>query len=315
MRCYAVGGQEYGAGPGSIIASLNGGHSWQVLETTPGSWFAAIACPTATDCTVVGGRGNGDFDSPVILSTTDGGEHWTDGEQPGQMDSLLDVACPSLRTCVAVGPLLPVSPTTFNASGIARTTDAGATWTVENAPTGMASLDAVTCPTRSFCVIGGSGPGPGATSPSMDAVSENAGASWAAGVVAGGPSGLAEISCTDARDCVGLIGSDATDTYGTASAIVTSDGGLTWTKPSKSVGGAVSCVETLCVSVGGLYQSSTMTFPADAFLSTDGGRNWSPMRVTTSDSFTAAACTSTAHCVAVGGSYDDSSSVIATYDS
>ena len=313
-RCYAVGGSEDGSGPGWIIGSSDSGQTWHLLDTTPTTWFASIACPTVTRCTTVGGGGGGtgQLPSAAALATTDGGGHWADVALPPQVGSFLSIACPSITTCVAIGTLnLPEGES--NGDGITRTTDGGATWAIENPPTGIAFINVVTCPSTSFCIIGGSGPGPGSSSPSMSSVSDDAGASWAAGVVAGGPTGLGEISCVSAEDCVGLIGSSATDTYGAASAIVTSDGGMTWTTPPTPVGAAVSCVDNFCLSVGGRYQPSTNTFPGDAFASTDGGQQWMPMSLATPDTLTAVACSSSRACVAVGGSQSGSSSVIMTY--
>jgi photosystem II stability/assembly factor-like uncharacterized protein len=122
------------------------------------------------------------------------------------------------------------------------------------------------------------------------------------------------IACVSSDTCVGLVGSDATDTYGTALPFVTSDGGTTWTKASSAVGASVSCVANLCVSVGAKHQPATNTSPGDAFMSDDGGRNWAAMAITTPDSLTAVACPSSTDCVAVGGNYpDNTAGAIMTY--
>jgi len=63
-----------------------------------------------------------------------------------------------------------------------------------------------------------------------------------------------------------------------------------------------------------MWQSETNTYPGDAFASTDGGLNWTPMMVTTSKSLTSVACTSMISCVAVGGNSPNSTTgVIMTY--
>jgi len=145
-------------------------------------------------------------------------------------------------------------------------------------------------------------------------VSLDGGATWSSAVDAGGPSGLGPVSCSDAQHCVGLIGSDATNSYGVGTPAVTSDGGSTWTQASTTVGQAVSCLPGFCVSVGGRWQSATNTYPGDAYLSTDGWLSWSPMSVPTTESLTAVTCLSSVDCVAVGGSYPSATTgVILTY--
>jgi hypothetical protein len=185
---------------------------------------------------------------------------------------------------------------------------------LDSSPVGLASIISITCPTASFCIIGGAGPGPGASSPSMSSVSHDGGLSWSAATVAAGPAGLGTISCVSSQTCVGLVGSDATDTYGTALPFVTSDGGATWTEGSSEVGASVSCVRTFCVSVGATSQPETTTSPGDAFVSNDGGRNWTTMAVATPYSLTAVACPSSTDCVAVGGNVpSNTAGAIMTY--
>jgi hypothetical protein len=130
-----------------------------------------------------------------------------------------------------------------------------------------------------------------------------------------GPAGLGEVSCSGAQSCVGLVGSDATNTYGTGSPIVTSDGGRTWTPGSSGVGAAVSCVSDFCVSVGVMWGSDVVNYVGgDAFSSTDGGVQWAPMAITTSQSLTSVTCISTTACVAVGGNFPEGTTgVIMTY--
>lgn len=307
-QCFAVGGVPFGSGPGWIIGSSDGGRDWQLLSTAPDSWFATLACVNSLVCTVVGGSQtpSGQGNEPVALITSDGGQRWSSESVPSQLGAIDGIACVSKSTCIATG------------LGIARTTDGGAEWVVGNIPSGMANVNSIICSTTSHCLIAGAGPGSGATSPSMDAISNDSGATWAPAVTAGGPSGLTEVSCSNVQHCVGLIGSDATDTYGTGFPIVTSDGGSTWARGSATVGQSVSCVNNTCVSVGGLYQSSTMTFPGDAYISTDGGLDWNSMSISTPQALNAVNCISPADCVAVGGTVDVPSGaygVILTYDS
>jgi hypothetical protein len=303
-RCYAVGGMAYLSGSGWIIASSNGGDTWTLLDSVPQSWFSAIACSTITSCVAVGGStGQGNASQvPLVVVTADGGQRWSSSTLPAEIGPASDVACASSTVCVAVG------------STVARTADGGASWTPGSSPAGLADIASVTCPTTVFCIIGGAGPGPGSSSPSMSSVSHDGGLSWSAATIAAGPAGLGEISCADAQHCVGLVGSDATDTAGTGSPLVSSDGGKTWTRVPYGVGDAVSCVGTFCVSVGALWQSASNTFPGDAFVSDDGGLHWTAMAITTPELLNAVACTSSTRCVAVGGNLQNGSDgAILTY--
>jgi len=299
-QCYAVGGAPDGSGPGWIIGSSDGGSNWELLTTTPGDSFSAIACPTAVTCTAVGSApepNNQGYFVPEALVTTDRGQHWSSQVVPSQLGGLDGIACTSVDLCIVIG------------EGIARTTNGGATWSLVSAPPHL-SINSLACSTTSFCIIGGAGPGSGATAPSMDSVSQDSGASWSAPVVAGGASGLGEISCSDTQHCVGLIESDATNSYGTGFPIVTSNGGNTWERGSMAVGQSLSCVKSVCISVGGLWQSTTNTYPGDAFVSTDDGIDWSSMNISTPEALNAVTCLSAKDCVAVGGNFPSATTAV-----
>jgi hypothetical protein len=306
-RCYAVGGGPYGRGPGWIISSSNGGRSWQPLQTSPQSGFWALSCPTTDFCVVVGTSAG----LARVEITIDGGQHWSEESPPSQFSGLRDVACTSTVTCIAVGGANNAAVQ----NAVARTTDGGTTWESVSPPGGIERINFVTCESNSLCLVGGASPGAACCSSSMVSLSHDAGASWSAGVVVGGPDSLVAVSCSDAQHCVGLIGSGGTNTAGLGFPIVTSDGGSTWAKVSTTVGSAVNCVTRFCVSVGGMWQSSTNTYPGRAYLSTDGGTDWSPMSVSTAQVLNAVMCISPVECVAVGGTAGGTSGVIVTYGS
>ena len=292
-HCYAVGGSSpYGTGPGSIIASTDGGITWKTLDVTPDIWLASIACPSSTNCIAAGGTAGsgGETNAPVVLVTTDGGQVWSQTKLPAEEGGLLDIACPSAGTCIAVG------------SGLARTTDGGTTWSVESDPKGFSTVDAVTCPTSSSCLLGGAGLHPPPTSGSLSSVSHDAGATWSAAVMAGGFVGLFAASCTGVEHCVGLLGSDATNSYGTGDPVVTFDGGTTWRQGSRVVGQSVSCIGSTCISVGADSVGPTSA-PATAFVSTDSGLHWSPMSISSAQSLDAVTCPTATDCIAVGGTF------------
>jgi photosystem II stability/assembly factor-like uncharacterized protein len=321
-HCYAVGG--YGTTePGSIIGSADSGDHWRPLMTTlEGAQLLAIACPTTSRCVVAGEmsptgsteQSEVEVNPPALTEhpeaflTTDDGAHWSSETLP-KVGGVDGAACASVNVCLVIG----------HAGGIARTTNGGTTWVMEKVPR-VAAIDSVTCPTRSFCILGGTGPSSSSPGPSVDSVSQDAGATWSRAVVVAGPlnlkggsvaaTALGALSCSDARHCVGLIESDSASAFGTGSPMVTSDAGSTWTRRSRRVGAADSCVENFCVSIGGHFQPQA----GDAFVSTDGGVNWRPSSIPTRLTPTAVSCTSSTHCVAVGGDLPRAkSAVIMTY--
>jgi photosystem II stability/assembly factor-like uncharacterized protein len=323
-RCYAVGGHGT-TGPGSIIGSSDGGDHWKALMTTPeAAQLLAIACPKPSTCVVAGERPatgpNGQpaaevsstplTEHPVAFLTTDGGSHWSNETLP-KVGGVDGAACVSVNVCLVIG----------YAEGIARTTNGGRTWVMEKTPRRFDGINSVSCPTRSFCILGGTGTGSNSSvPPSADSVSQDAGATWSRAVVVAGPvrvqggsidaTALGALSCSSSRHCVGLIGGTTATTFFAGSPMVTSDGGRTWTRESRRVGWADSCVGNFCISVGGDLQP----LAADAFVSTDGGAHWSPSSIRTRLIPTAVSCTSSTHCVAVGGNFPMAkSAVIVTY--
>jgi hypothetical protein len=286
--CYAVG--QYGApGRSAIIVSSDGGHQWKVLLTTR-IQLLTIACSDPSTCIVGGHKSSGVPEMPEAFMTTDDGAHWSSTAIPA-IYGVDGTACASVNVCFIIGM-----------DGIARTTNGGMTWVSEGIPHGFASIDSVACPTRSFCIIGGSSPGTASPGSSVDSVSHDAGTTWSSPFVAAGPvhsggglalSALGAISCYDARHCVGVITSGTT--LATGSPVTTSDGGRTWKRGSTTVGWAVSCVRNFCASVGG----ATTPFIGDAFVSTDGGVDWSPSTISTSEVLLNVSCPSSSHCVAI----------------
>jgi photosystem II stability/assembly factor-like uncharacterized protein len=146
----------------------------------------------------------------------------------------------------------------------------------------------------------------------MASASHDMGATWSPVVIAGGPSGLGPISCTDPDDCVGLVLSGAANSYGFGTPTVTTDGGTTWKEETSAIGQAVSCRPSFCLSVGAVDQGPpTDIYSADAFTSSDGGLHWTTTNVYAPDSLSAVTCLSATDCVAVGGNSPDGTAALA----
>ena len=134
-ECFAV------AGGGDIISSSNptgGAGAWTVRHLGLGR-LQQISCPSSSLCLAVP---IGSFG--LLVSTDPAAGPWTTTNS--SFTGLSDVSCPSTSLCVAVG-----------GSGVSVSTDpSSGNWTtygLSNPP------QSVSCPTTSFCAIGGIGAG------------------------------------------------------------------------------------------------------------------------------------------------------------
>jgi photosystem II stability/assembly factor-like uncharacterized protein len=155
-RCFAVGDA------GTLLATANGGRSWH-RETIPAKApLYRVACAPPASCYVIARPA-------TIWVTHDAGAHWAartlpvhvpglalagcvvgdasspQGEMPCRL-GLLDIACPSARTCYAVATLPGGWDTTpikqpggaSPGSSLWLTRNGGVTWTRQPIPSGVA---------------------------------------------------------------------------------------------------------------------------------------------------------------------------------
>ncbi len=111
-----------------LISSLNGGQAWVSLAIPAGlSSAEGIVCVTSSTCALVGIQGR----KPAIWFTRDAGATWT-GSTVGRSSTVLSsISCSSVTTCMAVGV------TQMSHAVIVRTADGGLTWaTVSPAASG-----------------------------------------------------------------------------------------------------------------------------------------------------------------------------------
>jgi photosystem II stability/assembly factor-like uncharacterized protein len=130
------------AGAAQVDATVDGGLSWssEYLSTTSGTKLNAISCPSTKFCTAVGRVGGSS-----ILSSSDGGHTWAPQMVPASAQSaaLTAVSCESNLVCQAVGSL-----------GLA-TDNGGSSWSADQFPSVVTSVDAVSCPLVTSCIAGG----------------------------------------------------------------------------------------------------------------------------------------------------------------
>ena len=305
-----------------VSAALSGCLGWSTqLSTTDGASFNGIACPSPSNCLVVGTDAVG---KGTIVATHDGGASWLPLIIGVPSAGLNAIACPDTDHCVAVGA----------SNAVFVTTDGGTTW---NSPTTVPSganhnLTSVSCPDDQHCWAIDAG-GVIATN--------DGGATWSALSWSLPPSfepqtgALDAIACPTTTDCVSVgsvttdvpfpPGTDETTTSSgfyqetTGVTATSSDGGRTWQSQLLSFAPltAVSCPTlSFCVTLG-----PSATAP---FTSTDGGTTWTqslqsdPSNGAPNFEVVAEAvtCADTGHCTVVGHSNGAmySTPVIATLD-
>ena len=199
--CYLVSAEPTPNVPGqalfrlyAVSVSHDHGATWNNLPTSGVSSFTtALQCPAASGqaCLAGGMQGN----TPVLLTTTDGGKSWAGVSLPPNLGHLSNLACTSLSDCVGV---FTASEDIFNMQGNTEITkNAGVTWTP--ATTNGALLDTLTC-TGTTCISYGSfpSPAPGGRPTYATFYSDDSGASWK---VASVPSGFDLTAYEDQVSC------------------------------------------------------------------------------------------------------------------
>jgi hypothetical protein len=185
------------------------------------------------------------------------------------------VSCPAATTCVAAGH-----------TGLARTTDGGASWTLLPYPSGFAAgPSGLTCGTVDDCVMWA-----GASQGSLATVvrTGDGGSSWTAVSTIG--MSPKSVDCVTTSVCYA---------EGRTSIERSTDGGAEWTATSIPDGvtpGPVSCPSsTSCYSIG-MISGGT-----NAVLSTNDGTTWTTAALLTGYStLKAIACPSATTCIVVG---------------
>ncbi len=231
----------------ALLQSDDGGRTW-TRESLPRALFMlnAISCPTSTDCVAVGATGYaGIAQKDAIVTTTDGGAHWTTAVRAspaGRAHGLTGVSCPTALRCWAVGPY-----------GVLMSSDGGRTWKPQP---GAGVLQAISCPTTSMCVAVSNG----AEADRPVHVTRDGGRTWLNPHLPVSSVALTGVDCPSAAECL-VVGASPSG----ASVFATFNGGRSWsTEPfhltalgsaqwsTPSADAAVSC-PTLrhCVVLGG----------------------------------------------------------------
>jgi photosystem II stability/assembly factor-like uncharacterized protein len=254
--CVAVGGDN--SLLGVAATSTNGGATWNsatLVASTPE--LDSIACSSLTSCVAVG--------QGASAQSNDGGVTWTSHTIPSANTTLLGVSCPSSKLCVSVG-VIPGNTGPYGGQ-VLLSTDGGITWAAPPLPQMVGALGSVSCPSSTFCVAVGA----------QILVTNDGGKTWATRFVSGGTGVLRSVSCVSDLTCVAIGPNPAglSDASSAAFAIVTTDGGSTWSQQSMPSGSAalntITCNGASVCAVSGQSLNSSV---APMWVSGDGGTSW-----------------------------------------
>lgn len=274
--------------------------TWTLSQEYPGPFagLAGIACPTASVCFAAAS------DPSLILKTTDGGSTWAKGPAEPAGGGLSAIACANTSDCWATGSSGPGPGGDSWEPLIMATTDGGATWVTQQAPSGSGYITAVACPSTNDCwALGGNG------SPASIINTTDGGSVWATQDTPAGVPTLSGVACTSTLDCI-VVG-EATSSSGII--LTTTNGGASWA--SDTDGNALPVLLTVSCAGGSDCWAAGYTNGTGAVIvsTTDGGAQWVPESPPAGDDWVlnSISCGSATSCVAVGG-YDFSPALFVT---
>ncbi|MHB2029460.1 MAG: sialidase family protein [Acidimicrobiales bacterium] len=287
-ECAAVGFDMEARMPRAVaLHTSDGGRQWS-LATLPPTYVPSAGSPTSLDtvncrssgdCVAMGagpsppaqpvncGTGCSYVPGPTsgtvalwALTSTDGGATWSSGRivENSMPDEAYQVTCPTTTTCAGVGFGFSSCPPgqKCGAHGLAFYYDATATtpWSLVSVPTGIFSVDSLSCPTTALCLAVGS-TGDAESGHGVVLRSLNGGSSWQRLRAPDGSNAIHSISCANARVCV-AAGGLGTSSYVRPTMFLTTNGGVTWRDeavPAVGFTNDVACPNVhFCVMTGSL---------------------------------------------------------------
>jgi photosystem II stability/assembly factor-like uncharacterized protein len=168
----------------SFVRTTNAGDSWTSHPFPPSDSVVSMNCVTALDCVAVGypyspvgpaSHPSAPSASGFVVSTSDGGDHWSTGQLPhgfGFTYVNTGISCTDATHCMALGVIVvPNSDecgkvpavggcstgSTTIVSGIATTADGSATWQMRPLPSDvlLPQMSAVSCASTTICWLAG----------------------------------------------------------------------------------------------------------------------------------------------------------------
>lgn len=272
--------------------------------------YTAISCPSVKVC--FAGGYDAVTQASMILSTTDGGTHWSHRSRTISPYNISGISCPDTTHCVATSD-----------TKVFATSDGGATWTEKPTIGSTPIFEAIACTDSTRCFATGYAALPHSSdimnSSGIDFVTAttDGGSTWTAKFARGAGNGVildySSISCPTADTClVGGFNSAVSNGPNQAISLRTQDAGATWTTGSAPVGLVdpslsrdvvvlgVSCSTPVdCVATGSIKVTSPSA-GAVSFVTHDGGATWaSHAFIGVGYDFNAVSCPDRLHCFAV----------------
>jgi hypothetical protein len=239
--CIAVG-----SGPNFAMAQTWNGTSWRLTphpvipHRTLFSEFNGIACNGPSRCLAVGDYATQTSKGLLALAESWNGHSWKMLPALPAAASWNGVACPSVRVCVAVGDGHGLGSDVVSARWNGRS------WTVLTTP-GLGgkksdqTLSSVSCPSVSYCIAAGSGPGISGGLLGAGAFAEKwtGGSAWTLLSVPDppafdsdgrmtAPTSLAGVSCASRTRCLAVGGDEDTDAISSYTSFAVSWNGTSW---------------------------------------------------------------------------------------
>jgi photosystem II stability/assembly factor-like uncharacterized protein len=159
-RCFAApSGIEPTAvpAPSRFVASTDdGGATWRA-EALPGFGspqpfaLTGLACPTSSQCVVVGHTGSTPI-HPYLAVTTNGGMTWITPALPASVPPPAGVSCPTSTLCLVVGTSIAGG---HGRESALRTLNGGLTWTIIQLPQEQSLISGVACASSTRCLVVG----------------------------------------------------------------------------------------------------------------------------------------------------------------
>ena len=330
--CIAVGDTVNSGGV--AIITTDGGADWSYLTNTPVvTSFQGVDCTSTNDCWLVGydqsGGSSASFtsDTPVMFSTTNGGNSWNQVDLPTQSsgmpdgwyvqnDALASISCNPGGYCAASGVMTYGIPSCGIGSSPYQPCESGQTPTYTYYYGGLVMYLSSAGPTASSGTANGGGSGGGSGS-SGTASSTSDG--WTA-VATSSATAFFSVSCAPTGTQCWAVGNLKSSQYDTTTGVVfATTNGSSWATQQLPNGvnslAGVDCFNApQCFAVGGAsYAPSDVTdilYTPNGGISSDGGSTW--FFQSQVGSITGVSCPTATDCWAVGNDSFGAAFIVAT---
>jgi photosystem II stability/assembly factor-like uncharacterized protein len=253
-----------------IWSSVDGGKTWKPLAASGNleNYYQSLVCPSTLNC-------YGVSDSDYVLTTSDGGQSWT--EKPTGLNfTLVNISCGDALNCLALGE---------DEQGVAAidTTDGGKTWKLASKNIAPWEISGLACPSAQLCL--------GVGEKGQILATTDLGQTWSR-QDSGSESHLAGISCVSNSNCT-IVGTSGT-------ILTTADGGQHWNKGQTSFTGTLSEID--CPSAQTCFILGYNNNNTKIITTGDSGQTWTTLSSTLSGENMAFTCTSASTCLVASDS-------------